>query len=132
MSSTMTEASTVYQGYYGKVPVQGDFVTHGLPRSFRDPWDVWLQTAMQASRDRLGERWMDYYLTCPLYRFVLSSGYLWQPDVHRGADAFGRSGWALLSDGVMSPAEQLLQSAGRWPLSGLAAGSGRSDPDLSG
>ena len=61
-------------GYYGKVPTHGDFVSKGLPRSFIDPWDLWLQEAILTSRQQLGEQWLDYYLTSPLYRFVLSPG----------------------------------------------------------
>jgi type VI secretion system protein ImpM len=61
-------------GYYGKVPTHGDFVSKGLPRSFIDPWDQWLQEAILASRQQLGDQWLDYFLTSPLYHFALSPG----------------------------------------------------------
>ena len=61
-------------GYYGKVPTKGDFVGRGLPRTFVDPWDQWLQAAIDASRRQLGGRWLDIYLTSPVWRFVLSPG----------------------------------------------------------
>lgn len=61
-------------GYYGKVPTNGDFVSRGLPRSFIAPWDIWLQEAIATSRRQLGSHWLNYYLTSPLYRFVLSPG----------------------------------------------------------
>ncbi|CAA9889691.1 Type VI secretion system-associated protein [Candidatus Methylobacter favarea] len=61
-------------GYYGKVHTHGDFVSRGLPRSFIEPWDAWLQKAIITSRQQLGENWINYYLTSPLYRFVLSPG----------------------------------------------------------
>jgi len=59
-------------GYFGKVPTHGDFVSHGLPTSFIQPWDAWLQQAILSSHQDLGEEWLNYYLTSPIYRFVLS------------------------------------------------------------
>ena len=61
-------------GYFGKVPVRGDFVQRRLPRSFLDPWDDWLQGAVAASKTQLGDGWLDNYLTSPIWRFVLSAG----------------------------------------------------------
>ena len=61
-------------GFYGKVPGRGDFITRRLPRTFIDPWDAWLQQAVTASRDQLGDAWLDAYLTSPLWRFVLDGG----------------------------------------------------------
>ena len=61
-------------GYYGKVPTHGDFVSRGLPTTFIGPWDIWLQEAIHTSRQQLGDNWLEYYLTSPLYRFVLSPG----------------------------------------------------------
>lgn len=61
-------------GYYGKIPSKGDFVTQTLPKSFTDPWDAWLRQVLAYSKSELGDQWMEYYLTSPLYHFVLSSG----------------------------------------------------------
>lgn len=61
-------------GYFGKVPIKGDFVQRQLPRSFLDPWDDWLQGAVAASKSQLGDGWLDSYLTSPIWRFVLSAG----------------------------------------------------------
>jgi len=61
-------------GIYGKLPSNGDFVTRRLPAAFRDPWDQWLQEAVSDSRDQLGERWLEAYLTSPIWRFALSGG----------------------------------------------------------
>ncbi len=61
-------------GYYGKLPTHGDFVSRGLPKSFIDPWDTWLQEAVISSREKLGDNWLNCYLTGPIYRFVLSPG----------------------------------------------------------
>jgi len=61
-------------GIYGKLPSRGDFVTRRLPTTFVDPWDQWLQESLADSRDQLGERWLDTYLTSPVWRFLLSPG----------------------------------------------------------
>lgn len=61
-------------GFFGKVPAKGDFVLSRLPRSLVDPWDAWLQAAMAASRQALGDAWLDCYLTSPVWRFVLAPG----------------------------------------------------------
>ena len=74
-------------GYYGKVPAHGDFISKGLPRSFIEPWDAWLQEAIVSGRQQLGDNWLNYYLTSPIYRFVLSPGIC------------GRTGWS----GVVMP-----------------------------
>ena len=61
-------------GYFGKVPLTGDFIRNALPESFLRPWDMWLQTAIEHSRTDLGDRWLKYYLTSPVWRFALSAG----------------------------------------------------------
>jgi type VI secretion system protein ImpM len=60
--------------FYGKLPAKGDFLSRNLPREFIDTWDDWLQSGMNASRQALGEGWLETYLTSPLWRFVLPSG----------------------------------------------------------
>ncbi len=74
-------------GFYGKLPIVGDFVSRRLPREFINPWDQWLQSSLAASREQLGQQWLTSYLTSPLWRFVLSPGLV------------GRSGWI----GVLMP-----------------------------
>lgn len=60
--------------FYGKLPAKGDFLSRNLPRDFIDVWDDWLQGGMNASRQALGESWLETYLTSPLWRFVLPAG----------------------------------------------------------
>jgi type VI secretion system protein ImpM len=74
-------------GFYGKLPVVGDFVSRRLSRDFISPWDQWLQSSMAASREQLGQQWLNNYLTSPLWRFVLSPG------------VAGNSGWM----GILMP-----------------------------
>jgi type VI secretion system protein ImpM len=58
-------------GWYGKIPSLGDFISRRLPASFVNTWDSWLQGSLNASRAQLGERWLDRYLTGPIWRFAV-------------------------------------------------------------
>ena len=82
-------------GWYGKIPGTGDFVARRVPASFRDPWDRWLQRAIEGSRERLGAQWRDAFLSMPAWRFALSPGVV------------GASAWA----GLMVPS---VDSVGRY------------------
>lgn len=81
-------------GFYGKLPILGDFVSRQLPQEFITPWDGWLQSAISASQTELGEAWLDQYLTSPIWRFVLSSGLCgdeaWAGIVMPSVDKVGR------------------------------------------
>ncbi len=61
-------------GFYGKLPSEGDFVTRRLPWEFTAAWDEWLQLGMQASREALGGRWLELYLSAPIWRFQVAPG----------------------------------------------------------
>jgi type VI secretion system protein ImpM len=61
-------------GLYGKIPVRGDFVTRRLTPRFIESWDTWLQNALSASKEQLGDMWLEIYLTSPIWRFLLSPG----------------------------------------------------------
>lgn len=61
-------------GAFGKMPALGDFFRIGLPPSFVDPWDRWLQTGLAGARDLLGARWEECYMTAPIWRFTLDAG----------------------------------------------------------
>lgn len=59
-------------GLHGKLPLQADFVTRNLPMAFTTAWDEWMQRCLLASQEALGNRWLEIYLTSPVWRFVLS------------------------------------------------------------
>jgi type VI secretion system protein ImpM len=61
-------------GFYGKLPMRGDFLSARLPQSFIAPWDDWLQRAIATSRELLGEAWLPAYLSAPIWRFLLAGG----------------------------------------------------------
>src|SRR5438477_5094454 len=81
-------------GWYGKIPGTGDFITRRMPSSFSEAWDRWLQVAIAGSRERLGARWRDTFLSMPIWRFVLSPGMLtpnaWGGIMVPSVDAVGR------------------------------------------
>lgn len=63
-------------GYFGKVSTLGDFVSRGLPDALVAAWDAWLQQCIHASRQQLGDKWLDRYLTSPVWRFAIAPGIL--------------------------------------------------------
>jgi len=93
----MTESAaqeTFSAGWYGKIPATGDFITRRMPPAFSEAWDRWLQSAIAGSRERLGGRWRDTFLSMPIWRFVLSPGMLtpnaWAGIMAPSVDAVGR------------------------------------------
>ncbi len=61
-------------GLFGKLPAFGDFLSRGLPHGFTKAWDGWLQDGIRASREMLGEAWLEIYLTSPLWHYALAPG----------------------------------------------------------
>ena len=61
-------------GFFGKLPSHGDFLRRRASDAFVDAWDAWLRECLAASREALGERWLDVYLTSPAWRFVCAAG----------------------------------------------------------
>ena len=60
-------------GLYGKLPSHGDFLRRRVSEDFVDGWDAWLQQCMAASREALGNRWLDVYLTSPVWCFACAA-----------------------------------------------------------
>ena len=89
-------APAIQSGFYGKLPTRGDFLRIGLPRSFTDPWDAWLQAGIAASRDALADQWLTCWMEAPVWRFALAAGAcgpsamlgLWMPSVDRAGRLF--------------------------------------------
>ncbi len=61
-------------GFYGKLPSHGDFLTRRVAEEFLETWDGWLQRCLTSSQSELADRWLDCYLTSPMWRFFLSDG----------------------------------------------------------
>jgi type VI secretion system protein ImpM len=71
-------------GLYGKVPARGDFLSRRLDSEFIGAWDAWLQQVMSQSREALGARWLECFLSAPVWRFVVPPG------------MFSKAGWVGL------------------------------------
>jgi len=67
-------SSQIEVGLYGKLPSHGDFLRRRVSDAFVRVWDEWLQECIAASRSALGERWLDVYLTSPVWRFGADAG----------------------------------------------------------
>jgi len=61
-------------GYYGKIPNQGDIVSRGLPRTFIEPWDRWLQETLLLLEAHLGPDWPRWFQSLAPTRFALNAG----------------------------------------------------------
>jgi hypothetical protein len=58
-------------GFYGKLPSHGDFLRRRVSDAFVRGWDAWRRNASARAETRLGDRWLDVYLTSPAWRFAL-------------------------------------------------------------
>lgn len=63
-----------FVGFDGKLPSRGDFVSHGLPRSFLTPWRAWLEEALGQSQRALGDAWLPAWLVAPIWHFAFAGG----------------------------------------------------------
>jgi type VI secretion system protein ImpM len=61
-------------GFFGKLPSHGDFIERRVGSAFRDLWDEWMQRCIVESQQELAGRWLDCYLTSPMWRFYLCDG----------------------------------------------------------
>jgi type VI secretion system protein ImpM len=61
-------------GFFGKLPSHGDFIERRVGSAFRDLWDDWMQRCIVESQQELAGRWLDCYLTSPMWRFYLCDG----------------------------------------------------------
>jgi type VI secretion system protein ImpM len=64
---------TVAPGWYGKLPVLGDFAGRRLPSMFVEPWDRWLASGMSVWRES-DDEWLEAFLSAPAWRFALGAG----------------------------------------------------------
>ncbi len=63
---------SIITGYFGKLPVRGDFIQRNLNPEFIQTWDTWLQNIFEASRNNLQDQWLNYYLVSPVWRYYFS------------------------------------------------------------
>ena len=58
---------------FGKIRAKGDFVSRNLDYQVQEYLDGWLQEAFSISQEQIGSDWLKYYLTSPIWRFVISN-----------------------------------------------------------
>lgn len=61
-------------GFYGKLPIVGDFINRRLPKDFINTLDQWMQQGISVSKEALAEEWLNLYLTSPIWRFAFQAG----------------------------------------------------------
>ncbi|PCJ16794.1 MAG: type VI secretion system-associated protein TagF [Gammaproteobacteria bacterium] len=59
-------------GFFGKLPINGDFIQRNLSQRFVHRWDNWLQNNLLAVQQHFGSQWTEHYLTSPIWRFFIS------------------------------------------------------------
>jgi type VI secretion system protein ImpM len=96
-------------GWYGKLATLGDFAQRRLPQPWLATCDAWLSGAMRSSREQLGERWLEVYLTAPLLRFAWTPGVVdpqwWFGLLMPSCDSVGRYFPLLIAHPRMRPPE---------------------------
>ena len=61
-------------GFYGKLPIRGDFISRDLPYEFIEHWDDWLQASLHHSQEQLQQQWAESFRSSPSWQFALSEG----------------------------------------------------------
>jgi type VI secretion system protein ImpM len=61
-------------GFFGKLPSHGDYVTRRLPSALRSGWEAWLDAGLERSREMLGDKWLELYLSSPIWCFAAAAG----------------------------------------------------------
>ena len=87
----VSQANDSTAGFFGKIPVRGDFVRSGLSRELVAAWDGWFSNVGDVSRSAMGEAWVPAWMEAPVWRFALPDAMcgppavlgLWLPSVDR-------------------------------------------------
>jgi type VI secretion system protein ImpM len=61
-------------GFYGKLPLRGDFVRRDLDDAFVSSWDNWIESGLQRFRLLDEDGWLARYLEAPIWHFILGEG----------------------------------------------------------
>ena len=73
------DVDPVIAGWHGKLPSLGDFASRRLEPDFIGLWDGWLAAGLATLQQREPDSWLQHYLACPSWRFVLMPGVLAAP-----------------------------------------------------
>lgn len=58
-------------GYFGKLPVRGDFVSRDCPAGFLRIWEPFLEEGLNQAHFDLKDTWEESYMTMPVWRFLI-------------------------------------------------------------
>ncbi len=61
-------------GFFGKVPLAGDFIHRRMSSAFMNRWDEWLKVNILHSQNTLTENWLPLYSQSPMWRFCIAPG----------------------------------------------------------
>lgn len=61
-------------GFFGKIPLTGDFIHRRMNSVFMNRWDEWLKVNILHSQNKLGEQWLPLYSQSPMWRFCIAPG----------------------------------------------------------
>ncbi|MHA7776850.1 type VI secretion system-associated protein TagF [Roseibium sp. M-1] len=82
-------------GYYGKRPMERDFVFDGLAAGASEAWAGIMSDWLVSIQSELPESWLELYFEAPAWRFAIAPGLMgktgWCGLLSASADAFGRS-----------------------------------------
>jgi type VI secretion system protein ImpM len=123
-------------GFYGKIPTRADFVGAGLPRSFVEAWDDWMQQMLSSSHEKLGDEWRPAWLEAAIWRFALAPGLcgpaavlgLWMPSVDKVGRHFPLALAAVVPDAAL---RELIDEGGGFLIAAERAGLSALERDLS-
>lgn len=68
----MTCLSFSRLAFVGKLPSFADFIEGHLPIGLSKAWYAWAEQAMETSAVQLEDRWLNAYLTSPVWRFFIA------------------------------------------------------------
>lgn len=59
-------------GCFGKVRSCGDFISRHIPHAIESKFNDWLDAGLIETKHKFQQRWLDYYLTSPVWNFVIA------------------------------------------------------------
>lgn len=69
----LMHAEFIHWMWFGKVPGLGDFVHRHMPDMLKEQFDRWAQLRLQGFSIDHPENWTEYYLSAPVWRFILGA-----------------------------------------------------------
>ncbi|MET1413047.1 type VI secretion system-associated protein TagF [Roseibium sp. HPY-6] len=82
-------------GFFGKRPLERDFVFEGLTAGMTDAWAAMMSDWLISAQSAFPQNWIDHYFDAPAWRFAIPPGLLgpsaWCGLLCASADALGRA-----------------------------------------